>query len=134
MPKIQKFKLSFPTSVNNWLKPLAIPGTGKARMILTKSARSWKIQAIAELHAQGFMSFGKARLWCEVIAIMPDRRKRDVHNLLKVLFDAAESAGLFDDDEQLDDTRIIRGPVENPGYIDFYLGELNNQDEVNPHA
>lgn len=38
----------------------------------------------------------------------PDKRKRDIDNVLKALLDALQHAGCYEDDSQLDDLRIVR--------------------------
>ena len=45
----------------------------------------------------------------------PDRRKRDLDNVLKALLDALQHAGCYDDDSQLDDIRIVRCEVRKGG-------------------
>ncbi|MEY4713325.1 MAG: hypothetical protein RIS88_2775 [Pseudomonadota bacterium] len=39
---------------------------------------------------------------------MPDRRRRDLDNTLKATQDAMTHAGIWDDDSQIDDLRIVR--------------------------
>lgn len=46
----------------------------------------------------------KIRIECH----MPDRRRRDLDNLQKAVFDALTSAGFWLDDGQIDDMRVIR--------------------------
>lgn len=48
------------------------------------------------------------RLKVVVLLSPPDRRRRDIDNLAKALLDALEAGGLFHDDCQIDDLRIIR--------------------------
>lgn len=45
----------------------------------------------------------------------PDRRKRDIDNVLKALLDALQHAGCYEDDSQLDDLRIVRCEVRKGG-------------------
>jgi crossover junction endodeoxyribonuclease RusA len=49
------------------------------------------------------------RLALTIAAYPPDRRKRDLDNLLKPLIDALMHAGAFPDDSQLDLVAIGRG-------------------------
>lgn len=44
--------------------------------------------------------------------VPPDRRKRDLDNLLKSLLDGLEGAGVFKDDAQIDDLQIVRRPSD----------------------
>lgn len=39
---------------------------------------------------------------------MPDRRRRDLDNMPKALFDGLTHAGVWTDDSQIDDLRIVR--------------------------
>jgi len=41
----------------------------------------------------------------------PDRRRRDLDNAMKALLDSLEHAGVYDDDSQIDDLRIVRGGI-----------------------
>lgn len=50
----------------------------------------------------------EGRLGMEIIAQMPDRRKRDLDNLIKSTQDALAKAGVYDDDCQIDDLYISR--------------------------
>ncbi len=74
-----------------------------------------------------------------ITAYMPNRRKRDLANIDKVLVDSIEASGLFDNDEQIDDVRYIRGPVAPPGRVHIVIESLsgttndtktNNQNET----
>ena len=57
------------------------------------------------------------RLAVEIQAYPPDRRSRDLDNALKALLDALTHAGLWLDDEQIDDLRIVRKAPEAPGAL-----------------
>ena len=48
------------------------------------------------------------RLSVEIIACPPDKRRRDIDNLVKAVLDALQHADLYDDDNQIDDLRICR--------------------------
>jgi crossover junction endodeoxyribonuclease RusA len=50
-------------------------------------------------------------------AYPPDRRARDLDNILKAPLDALSHAGVFVDDKQVDDLRIIRGEVRPGGEL-----------------
>lgn len=48
------------------------------------------------------------KMYIDIMATMPDRRKRDLDNLLKATLDALQHGGLFEDDKDIDDIRIRR--------------------------
>lgn len=64
------------------------------------------------------------RLQVLITACPPDRRRRDLDNMLKALLDALTHGGAWDDDSQIDDLRIIRGPVKAGGGIDIQFEEV----------
>lgn len=63
------------------------------------------------------------RLWMEVLAYPPDKRLRDIDNLLKAPLDALASARVYEDDSQIDDLRISRRGVVKDGKIVVRMGE-----------
>lgn len=48
------------------------------------------------------------RLSLTIDAYPPDRRKRDLDNILKSLLDALQHAGIYSDDSQIDILKISR--------------------------
>jgi len=62
-------------------------------------------------------TFGSKRLALTIQAYPPDKRKRDLSNILKALEDSLQNGGLFDDDSQIDVLHIYRKQVSKPGYV-----------------
>ena len=48
----------------------------------------------------------------------PDRRKRDLDNVLKPLIDALQAAKLLEDDSQISEIHAVRRGVKKPGMIE----------------
>jgi len=59
------------------------------------------------LQSQGFFD-ENTRLSVSILAYPPDRRKRDLDNVLKSLLDALMHAGVYSDDSQIDKLTISR--------------------------
>jgi crossover junction endodeoxyribonuclease RusA len=57
------------------------------------------------------------RLTVTIQCYPPDRRKRDLDNILKALFDAIEEAGVIHDDEQFDEISMFRREKEKGGKV-----------------
>jgi crossover junction endodeoxyribonuclease RusA len=57
----------------------------------------------------------EGRLAVHVALYPPDKRKRDIDNVLKSLLDACEHAGCYENDSQIDELHIIRKEVIKGG-------------------
>jgi len=58
---------------------------------------------------------GTARLEMQVTLYPKDRRKQDIDNRIKALWDALADAGVFDNDEQIDTLMVQRGAIKKGG-------------------
>ncbi len=93
-------------------------------MVISKEARDYKT-TVNKLSHKWEPRRLEGRLFLQIMAYPPDRRRRDLDNLLKVTIDSIESAGLFDDDSQIDDLHIRRkSPVEG-GKLECLVGRMD---------
>lgn len=67
--------------------------------------------------------FGKMRLSVHMQCYFPDKRRRDLDNILKVVLDSLARAGLFDDDSQIIDLRICYAGMVSGGRLDVKVME-----------
>jgi crossover junction endodeoxyribonuclease RusA len=67
-----------------------------------------------------------ARLRISIFAYPPDKRRRDLDNLLKAPLDAITFAKLWDDDSQLDAISVERGQACKCGRLDCIIQEISN--------
>lgn len=101
--------LPFPPSVNGYWRNV------KGRTLISKRGRSYRKAVADAALVKRFPKFGTARLSVCIMAYPKDRRKRDLDNLLKAVLDSLEYAGVYSDDEQIDDLRIVRcEPSDTP--------------------
>lgn len=99
-------KMPYPPSVNNYWRRVG------NRTIISKPGREYK-KEVATL-CRKLISFDKdKRLSVTILCCPPDKRRRDLDNVLKAIFDSL-SGFAFEDDSQIDHIDISRGnPVKN---------------------
>ena len=97
-------KLPWPPSTNSYYRVV------NNRAILSAKARDYRT-VVEGLFGGGAPLTG--RLGVVIYAFPPDRRARDLDNLLKQPLDALQSAGVFLNDSQIDQLMIRRQPC-NP--------------------
>jgi crossover junction endodeoxyribonuclease RusA len=102
--------LPWPPSVNSYWR------TYQGRMIISREGREFRKKVMGLRPPQ----FGSQRLSVRVLAYPPDRRRRDLDNLLKALCDSLCHAGAYDDDSQIDEI-VIRRMDELGGFVDVTI-------------
>lgn len=65
------------------------------------------------------------RLKAEIVLHYPNKRKFDIDNFTKGIFDSLVKNGFCHDDEQFDELYIKRGEVVKGGMIEIKVWELN---------
>ncbi len=76
---------------------------------MSKQGREYK-KAVAEyISESNTPKLGSARLYLEIVLWPKDKRKFDIDNRIKALLDSLQDAGVFDDDEQIDQINVYRG-------------------------
>lgn len=114
--------LPYPPSVNRYWRAI-----GRGRVIISREGRDYRRKVgyvIIDMRDGELPEPTKARLSVTIKAFMPDRRRRDLDNVLKATLDALQNGGVFEDDEQVDDLRIIREAVEPPGRLEIVMEEI----------
>ena len=66
----------------------------------------------------------KNRVALYVEAHPPDRRRRDLDNILKALMDSLQYANVYQDDTQVDIIHVTRGKVVPGGKVNIHMIEL----------
>ena len=89
-----ELELPFPPSVNHYYRRVG------PRTLISREGRRFREQVCALLAAAGVRPLtGPIRVEIEVYP--PDRRRRDIDNVQKALFDALEHGGAYRDDSQI---------------------------------
>lgn len=121
-----KIRLPWPPSLNHMYTPT------KRGQILKRAGRDYIELAVrlATLQRSGRYIAGHSCV--SITACPPDRRRRDLDNLLKMPIDCCVKAGAIEDDSQIQSLAIQWGPVSKQAYllveIDRHLGLVANQE------
>lgn len=101
-----EFTLPWPPSMNRMWRNVG------HRTLLSKQGRDYRVSALAYLLDQRVPRQKlKDRLSVEIIAYPPDRRARDLDNMLKAILDSLQHCDVIENDSTIDSLRIDRGPV-----------------------
>lgn len=102
-----RLDLPWPPSVNHyWRTPRTGPLRG--RTLISEAGRLYRAAVAAAVLEQRAALRLSDRLAVDIQVFEPDRRSRDIDNLLKAVLDSLTHAGVWDDDGQIDDLRIWR--------------------------
>lgn len=96
--------LPWPPALNAYYR--SVPGKG---VLISAKGRAYRDRVSLLALSQRWPRMGSARISVLLVACAPDRRRRDLDGMLKALLDALTHAGIWDDDSQIDDLRIVRG-------------------------
>jgi len=120
MPEPKTIELPFPPSVNHYWRSVVVKN--RPRVLISKKGREYRASV------RRFVGLGHkpmaGRLSVSVEVFPPDRRKRDLDNMLKALLDSMTHAGLWLDDDQIDDVRIVRRGATAGGLMRVVVSEI----------
>ncbi len=107
---VMTFRLLLPPTVNTYYRHV-----GPKVLISAKGRqyRGYVVDAIREIGER----MQPGRYSVSVVMMPPDRRRRDLDNLAKSLWDSLTHAGVWDDDSLVDDMRIVRGGIDSVGRV-----------------
>jgi crossover junction endodeoxyribonuclease RusA len=67
----------------------------------------------------------QGRLAITINAFPPDRRARDLDNLVKPILDALQHGGLYASDSAIDDLRIVRCGIKHKGEVTVTVSKID---------
>lgn len=112
---IWRIELPYPPSVNQWTRAL-----GYGRAVLTKQAREYKKVVSALMEPLDDILFPEERLEVLYLVTPPDRRKRDLSNILKALEDSLTGYA-WTDDSQIVKFQMSQLCPGKPGKVVMFL-------------
>ena len=92
--------LPWPPTVNSYWR------TYKGRIIISKEGREYRKAVADQVLIQRAAKHIDYAVKVEIKCFRPDRRRRDLDNLLKALLDSMTHAGVMEDDALIEDLRV----------------------------
>lgn len=105
-----RIELPYPPSINHYWRRVG------SKTLISKEGRRYR-EAVAAICQEQRIAFGDAPLSLSIIAHPPDRRRRDLDNLLKAPLDAMQAAGVYQDDYQIEVIHLERGECVRNGSL-----------------
>jgi crossover junction endodeoxyribonuclease RusA len=117
-----EFELPYPPSVNHYYRHVG------PRVLISRAGRKYRETVISLLRSRGTKPLsGGIELFLE--AYPPDRRRRDLDNLLKCVLDSLQHAGAYHDDSQIVKISAQKHePMPPDGMIYIRIKKLCNAD------
>lgn len=112
--------LPFPPSNNTYYRRVG------AKTLISAKGRDY-CAAVIKACAEARISRQGGRLSVVIKACPPDRRRRDLDNMLKGLLDALTHGGAWEDDSQIDHLTIKRGPIKALGCVEVTISEIDGE-------
>lgn len=114
------YQLPYPPTVNHIYQR-----SRNGRVFMDQRASAYREEVIWTIGKGHTTLLGDIAVRVDVF--MPDKRKRDLDNLCKSLFDAMTHAGVWKDDSQINTLLINRKGVEAPGRVIVTVKQLNHE-------
>lgn len=125
-PRDRVLELPYPPSVNHIWRRMG------SRTVLSREGRRYRQRVCAALAAAtgGRPPRLRGRLELRMRVFPPDKRRRDLDNLQKCVWDALARAGVYADDSQIDRFSVERGPVIPAGKVQVEIHEIACEQAV----
>jgi crossover junction endodeoxyribonuclease RusA len=97
----------------------------RGRRFPNKKAVDYKIKVQDIVIDQQARKYGSSPISLQIWVYPPDRRKRDISNIIKIVEDSLQDAGIYDDDFQINLLVVERGKILKGGKVTVIIDEIN---------
>ncbi|EGW8417529.1 RusA family crossover junction endodeoxyribonuclease [Salmonella enterica] len=118
-----EFVLPYPPSVNTYWRRRG------GSYFISETGQKYRRDVSFIVRQQQLKLNLSGRLAIKIIADPPDKRRRDLDNILKAPPDALTHAGLLIDDEQFDEISIVRGQPVPGGRLGVKIFEITGDND-----
>ena len=123
-----EIELPFPPSVNHYYRRVG------PRTLLSREGRRYR-EEVAAIVAGLVLRPLAGPIEAEVLVFPPDRRRRDLDNLQKAIFDSLQHAGVYKDDSQIAKITMERADPTPGGMILARIAERSGRcRQATPHT
>ena len=112
-----QLQLPYPPSVNHYW------GQAGNHRFIGKKGKEFRAQVMDAVNEAGIQPL-EGRLAVHIALFPPDKRKRDIDNVLKSLLDACEHAGCYENDSQIDELHITRRDLIKGGACTIIIVQI----------
>ena len=96
------------------------------RRFPNKKAIDYKVKVQDYVIENNVPKLGEAKLELTLWVYPPDKRKRDISNIIKIVEDSLQDAGVYDNDFQIDVLMIQRGKIIKDGGVTVMIETIEN--------
>jgi len=111
--------LPYPPSVNHMYI------NARGRRFPNKKAVDYKVRVQDIVIDNQATKYGSTPISLQIWVYPPDRRKRDISNIIKIIEDSLQDAGVYDDDFQIGLLVVERGQIIKGGKVTVMIDELD---------
>ncbi len=115
-----RLDLPWPPSVNKMYANV------RGRKVKTKEARAYQKEVATICRCSGVSRDFEGAIKVTIEAYPPDRRRRDIDNILKSLLDSIQSGGVYNDDSQIIELFIRKNPSDEVGRVNVFVEEIGS--------
>ena len=97
----------------------------RGRRFPNKKALDFKLKVQDLVIDNCVKKYGNLPISLQIWVYPPDRRKRDISNIIKIIEDSLQDAGVYDDDFQIQLLVVQRGKIIKGGKVTVLIDEFN---------